>query len=141
MDFDMEKIYSSVLIEEKPATDKQVWKACKQIARNYPAIAYKHTHQSNRKGGFYRPHAHLVVAVPDNKELLWLNGLQDELNRVDKYGIFRMAKAKPEVVRNLFRLLSYLIGDVRQHTPMLVYQSPSWNRFEQEFLSSCTRAW
>ena len=138
----MSKIYSIVLVEEHPATDKQIRKACKQIARNYPAIAYKHTHQSNRKGGFYRPHTHLVVAVPDDKEQLWLNGLQDELDRVDKYGIFSSSpRHKWEVIRNPPRFLNYLIGDVRQHTPMLVYQSPSWNRFEQEFLSSCTRAW
>ena len=138
----MPKIYSLVLIEEKPATDKQVWKACKQIARSYPAIAYKHTHQSNRKGGFYRPHTHLVVAVPDDKEQLWLNGLQDELNRVDKYGIFTTSpRNKWELVRSLPNLLNYLIGDGRQHTPTLVYQSSDWNSFVQEHLSSRVGAW
>lgn len=137
----MSKIHSIVLVEQTPATDKQIWTACKQIARNYPAIAYKHTHQSNRKGGFNRPHIHLVAA-PEDKEQLWLNGLQDELAKIDKYGIFTTSPPnKWEVIRSLPCFLNYLIGATRQHTPSLVYQSSDWNSFVQEHLSSNRRAW
>jgi hypothetical protein len=129
-------IYSIIITEEKIPTDKKRWKVCKNISRKYSAVAYRHSHQSNRKGGFENPHIHLVVAIPDEKLSLWLDGLLGDLKAVDKYQIFSTsARHKWEKIRDLRAYLNYISGDIREHTPTLVYQSSDWNSFVQEHLS------
>lgn len=133
----MKTIYSIIITEEKISTDRQRWKVCKNISRNYPAVAYRHSHQSNRKGGFENPHIHLVVAIPEDKLSLWLDGLLGDLKAVDKYQLFSTsARHKWEKIKDLRAYVNYISGDARKHTPTLAYRSSDWNSFVQEYLST-----
>ncbi|PWL19803.1 MAG: hypothetical protein DCO81_07720 [Candidatus Aquiluna sp. XM-24bin5] len=132
----MTKIYSIVLTETKTTTDKQRFTVCRNIARNYPATAYRHSHQSNRKGGFENPHIHLVIALPDNKVSLWLDGILEDLTARDKYNLFSTSlRAKWQEIRDLRAYLHYISGNAREHIPELVFQTSDWNRFVHEHLS------
>ena len=132
----MTQIYSIVLTETKPTSDKQRFTVCRNIARNYLAIAYRHSHQSNRKGGFENPHIHLVVALPDDKVSLWLDGILDDLSGRDKYQLFSTSpRAKWQEIRDLRAYLHYISGNAREHIPELVFQTSDWNRFVHEHLS------
>lgn len=133
-------IFSVVLNEHKPTTPDTQRKACKVLAREHLAIAYRHTHQKATLGGRAAPHIHLVVAVPTACAERWAKGAQADLRKWDRKGCFSLSDPD-KWVRNpdsLIDLLRYNAGTNRTHQPELAHCSKNWFQIEQELTGSAS---
>lgn len=125
---------ASIILTESAANlnDKQRWKACRAVAREYPAIGYLHTHQTAAKGGKFAPHTHLFIALPGERVELWKAGAKADLAR--RFAPSQIELSDPDTwVLNPDRpvaLLQYVIGQNRWFTPSPVYWTHS--RFTEE---------
>jgi hypothetical protein len=133
-------VFALVLNEHKPTSSASRAKACKVLAREHPAIAYRHTNQKTALGGREDPHIHLVVAVPAERAERWAAGAHSDLRKWDKKGCFSLSDPD-EWVRNpdsLIALLQYNAGTNRTHQPEFTHCSKNWFQIEQELTGSAS---
>jgi hypothetical protein len=124
---------SIVLTEHTAITEKQRWQACRNTARDYPALGYHHSHQTAARGGKQTPHTHLFIAVPDERFELWASGAKAELARRFSQTVIELSDPDTWVIDpdNPVALLRYAIGQDRQKTPVPAYWTSS-HRYRDE---------
>lgn len=130
---------SIVLTELTTLTDKQRWQACKAVARDYPALAYLHTHQTVGRGGKFTPHIHLFIALPDERFPLWAAGVKADLVRRFAPTVIELSDPDKWLIDpdNPVALLRYAIGQDRNHTPRPIFWTSSKHyRDEQRALDA-----
>ena len=95
---------------------------CKQLSRGYAIRGVYHSHHTERKGGQFAPHLHLLIEVPDDRLDRFLDGLEDDLRHKDKRGYFQLSPRSSWVLeRDGHRLWEYVLGTGRKHIPEIVY--------------------
>ena len=128
------KLASIVLTQNtEHLTDKQRWQACKTVARDFPALAYLHTHQTVGRGSGETPHIHLFIALPDERFHLWAAGAKAALVRRFAPTVFELSDPQGWIINpdNPVALLRYVIGQDRNHTPVPAYWTSS-SRYRDE---------
>lgn len=128
------KLASIVLTQNtEHLTDKQRWQACKIVSRNYPALAYLHTHQTAARGGKFTPHIHLFLMLPEDRVALWAAGAKAALVRRFAPTVFELSDPQGWIINpdNPVALLRYAIGQDRNHTPVPAYWTSS-SRYRDE---------
>jgi nitrogen regulatory protein PII len=124
----MKKI--SVVIEVKPEfithfrqsrRRRLLRQVSKQLSRGFTTIGIYHSHNTERKGGEFLPHVHLIVSVPDEKLEQYLDQLPSDLLKKDKTGYFQLSDRKRWVLDFNDSLLTYCLGSGRKHLPEIVY--------------------
>lgn len=128
------KLASIVLTQNTDnLSDKQRWQACKSVARDYPSLAYLHTHQTVGRGGGETPHIHLFIALPDERFQLWKAGAHRDLARHFAPTVIELSDPDTWVIDpdNPVALLRYAIGQDRNHTPVPAYWTNS-SRYRDE---------
>ena len=93
----------------------------KHLSRGFQAIAIYHSHNTERKGGEFAPHIHLIVSVPDERLEQYLDLLPSDLVIKDKTGYFRLSDRERWAVDTDDTLLTYSLGSGRKHLPEIVY--------------------
>ena len=101
-------------------------RTCKEIARGFPALGVYHSHNSERKGGAFAPHIHLIFDVPEPNFVTFLNGLQDDLRIKDNSQLFELSprtwwRTSCEPLHHAVTLWAYVLGSGRKHLPEIVY--------------------
>ena len=95
---------------------------CKQLARGYESLGVYHSHHTERKGGQFAPHLHLLIEVPDDRLDRFQDGLDDDLRHKDQHGYFQLSPRSSWVLSaDKLRLWQYVLGAGRKHTPEIVY--------------------
>lgn len=93
----------------------------KQLSRGFTSIAIYHSHNTERKGGEFSPHIHLIVTVPDERLEKYLDQLPADLDQKDKTGYFQLSDRKRWAFDFDDRLLAYCLGSERKYPPEVVY--------------------
>lgn len=118
----------SQFAEDAPRTLMR--KASKAVAFSYITEAWYHSHEKWENGGNLHPHLHIFCQISGLKERQWLLGLQYQLRKADRHGVFRLSNfadwRKPEDFEGgtLDHLL-YLSGHdetSRPTPPVLIYR-------------------
>lgn len=95
---------------------------CKQLSRGYETLGVYHPHHTERKGGDFAPHLHLLITVPDNCLERFLDGLESDLRHKDKREYFQLSPRGSWVLSaDKLRLWQYVLGAGRKHVPEIVY--------------------
>ena len=94
---------------------------CKELARGLPALGVYHSHHSEKKGGEFAPHCHLIVEVPDDRLERFLDGLESDLLHKDKQGYFSLSDRSEWLVQDdKLAGWTYTLGAGREHLPEIV---------------------
>jgi hypothetical protein len=124
----MKKI--SIVIEIKPKfiphfrqnrRRRLLHQVSKQLSRGFPAYGIYHSHNTERKGGEFAPHIHLIVTVSDKRLEQYLDQLPNDLLMKDKTGYFQLSDRKRWAFDCNDNLLTYCLGSTRKHLPEIVY--------------------
>ena len=95
---------------------------CKELSRGLPAIGVYHSHHSERKGGGFAPHCHLIVEVAPHRLEQFLNGLPQDLISKDKSGYFSLSPRKKwRIQSEKINAWQYILGPKRKHLPEIIY--------------------
>ena len=94
---------------------------CKELSRGLPALGVFHSHHSEKKGGAFAPHCHLIVEVPNNRLERFLSGLPTDLLYKDKQGYFSLSAPSEWIIQDeKVNGWQYALGAGRKHTPEIV---------------------
>lgn len=98
---------------------------CKELSRGYQSLAVYHSHHSERKGGAFAPHLHLIVDVPDSRRAAFLDGLPQDLAIKDTSQLFELSpcstwRTSCEPLHQAIELWAYALGAGRKHLPLIV---------------------
>ena len=121
----------SQFAEDAPRTLMR--KVAKAIAFSYITEAWYHSNEKWENNGDFHPHLHIFCQIPGFKERQWLLGLQHQLRKVDRHGVFSFSNfaewTKPEDFEvfegGIYPHLLYLSGDnwtPRPTSPVLIYR-------------------
>lgn len=95
---------------------------CKQLSRGYESLGVYHSHHTERKGGEFAPHLHLVIEVSSGCLSRFVDGLEGDLRHKDKRGYFQLSPRSSWVLAaDKLRLWQYVLGTDRKHIPEIVY--------------------
>jgi hypothetical protein len=108
------------------ARRRQQHRICKELSRGFTALGVYHSHHSERKGGAFAPHIHLIFDVPELHVATFLNGLQDDLRLKDRSQLFELSprsswRTSSEPLQNAVTLWAYVLGSGRKHLPEIIY--------------------
>lgn len=100
-------------------------RVCKELSRGFRFLAAYHSHHSERKGGAFAPHLHLILDVPEDRLECFLNGLPHDLHVKDTSGLFELSprstwRTSCEPLPQAIDLLAYALGAGRKHLPLIV---------------------
>jgi hypothetical protein len=87
---------------------------CKELSRGFQFLAAYHSHHSERKGGAFAPHLHLIVDVPEERVDCFLDGLLHELSPRSTW------RTSCEPLHQAVDLWAYALGAGRKHLPLIV---------------------
>ena len=110
----------------------EMQKICAQLASGFTAFGYYHSHTSQRKGGRFSPHIHLVIAIPKTEFQRWQNNVELEFKKSGLDKSFKLCNTSdPRAkVYDLYKLMNYLAGSKRIYLPEPIYWTPDWFEFE-----------
>lgn len=96
-------------------------------------IAYYHSHTSSRKGGYFSPHLHIIIAIDFENVDSWMNTVRDEFNRV-KGPLWTLTNQLDNrtYINDLGKTLAYCYGGKRFYIPEYIFSSPRWFQVEQK---------
>ena len=116
--------------DEVSMTETQ--KICARLANGFTAFAYYHSHKSQRKGGRFSPHIHLVIAIPKNEFRHWQDNVElgFKTSGLDLNFTLCNIRDPRAKVCDLSKLMNYLVGDKRVYLPEPIYWTPDWFDFE-----------
>jgi len=100
-------------------------RVCKELSRGFQTLAVYHSHHSERKGGAFAPHLHLIVDVPEERLECFLDGLPQDLRTKDTSGLFELSprgtwRTSCEPLPQAIDLWAYALGAGRKHLPLIV---------------------
>lgn len=107
------------------ARRRTLHRVCKELSRGFRFLAAYHSHHSERKGGAFAPHLHLILDVPEDRLECFLDGLTDDLQVKDTSGLFELSprctwRTSCEPLRQATALWAYALGGDRKHLPLIV---------------------
>jgi len=100
---------------------------CKELSRSFPALGVYHSHNTEKKGGEFSPHIHLIIHVPTDRLSQFLDGLEADLRTKDKQGYFILSPRKQWVVKDdALDLTIYTLGEGRRNMPIIVHAKKNY---------------
>ena len=94
---------------------------CKELSRGLPALGVFHSHHSEKKGGAFAPHCHLIVQVPNDRLERFLRGLGADLRQKDKHCYFSLSAPSEWIIQDeKVDCWQYVLGNDRRHLPEIV---------------------
>lgn len=105
----------------------------KTVADSFDCISYYHSHTTERKGGYFSPHLHIIIAVDEDKELDWHNSVRDRFKQASSSLWTLSNECDPRSpVQTLFKTINYCCGTGRKHPGLYIYSTNQWFKLERQ---------